>query len=738
MPPEGSRWDIPDWAPHTEPVDQAPPARTPNEEVPLTGINVPIVLADFKAHWPQLAKFALISSEFIQTLDVLRTLVHSIKETKDELEALRDLDEEIRTSTAIYLYGLECLPAVCRAIFVEQNANNYRAALALKDDIYKILGNLRQAEIEKAHAVFLEAEQSAKLLEIFFENDWDIFFKRVVNTCEYKLLLVFRVLDAEQKDSINAGEPVRLSLKQLIDFDKVKGQWEGQVFTSSILQPYLNESLFQVDLHQWLLMHEQGLVSPHNLTTDELELLKDVHPVFDEAFAAPVPRTTLMVPLKLEDIQRNWSQFAHLAKSYKTDAERMIDDIEIINKETGERHFWITEKQRKEKAALGYTFLDITQVRRMYVSGWWILCPADYWLELHTQGFVDAELLTKADLSPLREIDFFREIYDRKFNTDLVNARLQQESVAQAEAIEARDSALKEGREARERAIKRRVALVMFLVALGAVGFLFYSFGPTIAKVTPAPAEGPKVTAAALPINKTPTVQPVVVSNENQGREPSSSWIDRRIFITDIVTLEVARQNWAKLEEVMALGRAGNDQETLDAEILRVSTLQPIPGEQSEFSNRRAARELNMHTRELYKSDRTKAITLQWDAVTLAPSDAEISGNLAYYLAFEDLPKVSVRMAAYALSTPARTAGATGRSADWHTLAVALAKQGEVDDAAGAFFVGLAITRDLGGFCKSLRSHAREFGPQIQIVVERVFQRVKERSQSEDPQCLVS
>ena len=84
-----------------------------------------------------------------------------------------------------------------------------------------------------------------------------------------------------------------------------------------------------------------------------------------------------------------------------------------------------------------------------------------------------------------------------------------------------------------------------------------------------------------------------------------------------------------------------------------------------------------------------------------------------------------------------RPPNSTGRSADWHLLATALALQGRVNESQGAFFVGLAISTNLSGLCKSLLAQQAQFGDALKVPITAVFRRIAERGNSATEGCAV-
>ena len=78
-----------------------------------------------------------------------------------------------------------------------------------------------------------------------------------------------------------------------------------------------------------------------------------------------------------------------------------------------------------------------------------------------------------------------------------------------------------------------------------------------------------------------------------------------------------------------------------------------------------------------------QVVDTQRRALAADPADIEIAGNLATYLVRAGDPESAYKYAIYAMSLP-RSSESTGRTADWSTIAAALASRGDQEGAANA------------------------------------------------------
>lgn len=723
IPPEGARWDIPDWNPNPESetsqphtVDQ-PSAQAPQ---PLTGLNVPITLADFRENWLGLAKYASINKEISSFIFEIKTKIDPLSETLEDFKRIGSLEHGIGAIT-VRLQGIFKLGSLAKQIFPEESSN-IGNAFSLEAGIKKFLRPDQFQQIGYGNAITLEEWQAKIFLSEFASSDdWKEYITAIVNTISYNVLLILKVLDANQLNAIKRGDAIKLNLKQVIDFDKIKQEKPQIVFYDHAIGEKAKHQLFTVDLTEWMQLRSQGLVSEHNLTEAQLKEFSGIR-VFDEALKhIPQPESSLFVRLKIEDIERNWSSFTEFAVFRSSDPPRMVDDIEIINKENNERIPWLSERQKKEVEARGKTYLTINQTRRMYQAGWSLNCGVDYWMELQIEDKVDISLLEEDDIKHLLNIEIFREWYDRKFNKPLIEKKhrhWEEQRRIEQEKIKIEKERLEKIKKQRKIKI---VGVAIFSIAL--ISGLIYA-ALTI-KLQSAALDTPSQPSPTAPSTNTQAATSTPSSSKPPGAE---TYDQRRSFISNAGTLDVAKDKYGDVLSIIKIASNSSDEDVYEAEKARSTALTYPLGATSIFDDRPRARNINKETLAIYKTNPSQAISMQWDAVTLAQNDIEIAGNLGYYFLQNADPGKAIRMAVYALSIPPRPPSNTGRSADWQTLGIAMAMQNDVENATSAFFVALAITKSLSGFCTSLRAHGTQFGEKVQDAVTNVFAHINNRS----------
>ncbi len=214
------------------------------------------------------------------------------------------------------------------------------------------------------------------------------------------------------------------------------------------------------------------------------------------------------------------------------------------------------------------------------------------------------------------------------------------------------------------------------------------------------------------------------------------SGINARINGISLAIPRAVKLNIDDMMSVIQLGNAGDDQITLDAAkqlMRRTAFADQFDGW---HSLRKYARPISesQSQNSTYRVDIKQAITLQSKALALDPRDREIAGNLAFYQALNMDFETALNLAIYSLSLP-RDINRTGRPADWQLVASLLAIKGYEKESQGAYFVGLAISGNLSGFCNSLLAQQADFGEKLKAPIDTVFQRIANRGQSNTDGC---
>lgn len=166
-----------------------------------------------------------------------------------------------------------------------------------------------------------------------------------------------------------------------------------------------------------------------------------------EAIPIPEPDTALTVPLKLNDFKRHWPELAKYAVLTKDDTNlfELLESDSLHKEITDEEKekldasrlaikVILTESKLKQLVAHGKAYLNLKQVEYainddlIYFS-----VPADEWVRLNEQGIVDSDDLTEDEIENLQSIKLFRDIYDAKFNKQLIAQREKERLLKTAE-----------------------------------------------------------------------------------------------------------------------------------------------------------------------------------------------------------------------------------------------------------------------------------------------------------------
>jgi hypothetical protein len=151
------------------------------------------------------------------------------------------------------------------------------------------------------------------------------------------------------------------------------------------------------------------------------------------------------------------------------------------------------------------------------------------------------------------------------------------------------------------------------------------------------------------------------------------------------------------------------------------------------------ARQLSEDARQAFmvQRDVASAFDLQLRAFGANPRDAEVAGNLAFlYLKLNPpQPEIARQVAVHAIAVGTGQAR-TARVEDWNTFAVASALTGRERDATNAFFVTIALTRNLDRTCKSAQSAIDTYGERLIAPVQAMMLRIRQQGRDgESPYC---
>jgi hypothetical protein len=152
-----------------------------------------------------------------------------------------------------------------------------------------------------------------------------------------------------------------------------------------------------------------------------------------------------------------------------------------------------------------------------------------------------------------------------------------------------------------------------------------------------------------------------------------------------------------------------------------------------------SALQLNEEARRAYVVERNvgQAFDLQLRAFGANPRDAEVAGNLAFLFL-----RVDPRQAETArqLSLHAIALRASQMQAalvdDWSTLAIASALTGREADATNAWYVAVALARDLDRSCRAALGAVDSYGDSMVAPVQMMMLRIRQHGRDwESPSC---
>lgn len=257
-------------------------------------------------------------------------------------------------------------------------------------------------------------------------------------------------------------------------------------------------------------------------------------------------------------------------------------------------------------------------------------------------------------------------------------------------------------------------------------------------------------TSATSPANRSPGVSarrpspPQAVTSSQGGSTASSS--SGLVVAVQTITIDLDRVyvvNRQSVAETLTKARTGQSPEVEAAAKATARNFDFVPALSSVTRDRKTARPLNDEAKAMFASigdDQDagryrQVVAIQRRALTADPADIEIAGNLAMYLLRAGDPESAYKYAIYAMSLP-RSSESTGRTADWSTIAAALASRGDQEGAANALFVTLAISTDIRKRCEAaVQATRKTYGPVLRTATEAMFQRVRDRQLSDAPEC---
>lgn len=725
LPPEGARYKNRDWNPGAIPPDTRRDEVHPSSDAdgpPPAGILVAITAKDFRSHWPELARYARLPADQVSEAKEIAALAEDLEHLVGDLERLKThltaTPNELSAAPAVRLWALYSIPDT----ILQNIPADHQALLAeLSSYIRSIITPEQWAGVEARDATLFERAQFSYLPYLLDRLPRLEHFVTAVVYGKNTLIDGFlELLDPKQKLTFSeTTEDIQLRLVQVL----------------KALELPDADKIFSVDLIEWLNLKSRGLVSEDNLSDTQLEALSDFPPFSDALERRPRPKSGLSVPIQLVEFQTNWARLSQHARVWKSSAA-MIEDIEHDAEEDEHQIPFLSEEQRAQFTTAGNTYFTLHQIERMYRRDWQIFIGAEKWLQLRKEGLVFDDFLTEEVVGKLRSYDHFREIYDAKYNKPLIAQRQAEQQKKR------RDEAEKARKEQKES--KRKTYRILFLVGLivGVVALTAYEYdrrsnfistSGAASQTTQKPqSTAPQAIIQTPKVEQSPQQQIFIESREqtpvsplgpdnqrSEANQPKNSLYWQGIS-------KAAVSAFDGIGPVMEAASRGDDYYALASEIQRVKSLKyPLDGV-FPLESRTAARKLNEDALAVFRDNPGYALSLQSRALATYANDTEIAGNLAHYLLLNELNEQALLTALYALAVPPGKL-TTGSPANWQVLASAFARLDRTKNAEDALLVGLAITANLDGFCKSLLRHGTEFGPKVQSVVTTIFKKIKDR-----------
>jgi hypothetical protein len=198
----------------------------------------------------------------------------------------------------------------------------------------------------------------------------------------------------------------------------------------------------------------------------------------------------------------------------------------------------------------------------------------------------------------------------------------------------------------------------------------------------------------------------------------------------------VVRANHASIETVLGVAAGTTDSSTIETAALQAGRAYKY-GNVALTRDLTKARQFNAQALNALneRHNPVEVCKLQTSALMADPFDTEIAGNTAICLFKLGRTGAAQRVAIYALSLP-RGENASGRIADWTTLASTYAETGEAAKANQAMFVTLALVPDHSKLCYSaVYSVKNTYGVSLQAPTEAMFERIRDNQLSEVSEC---
>ncbi len=241
------------------------------------------------------------------------------------------------------------------------------------------------------------------------------------------------------------------------------------------------------------------------------------------------------------------------------------------------------------------------------------------------------------------------------------------------------------------------------------------------------PASRPPVPRPLPPVTATERIPESVAAAPDLAEQAQRSLAQSVPYSAARAQPEVARVLW-----VAANAHTAMQERSIVEAVQRAWPLQQVATTAGPVAPG-VAKQLAEEARQAYVNERNvrRAVDLQLRAFGANPRDPEVAGNLAYlYLKVSPAqPEISRQLVLHAMALGSLSRRAA-RVDDWNTLAVASALTRREADAINAFYVVLALTRDLDRSCKEALAAVDNHGGNLVVPVQTMMARIRQQGRT--------
>jgi hypothetical protein len=233
----------------------------------------------------------------------------------------------------------------------------------------------------------------------------------------------------------------------------------------------------------------------------------------------------------------------------------------------------------------------------------------------------------------------------------------------------------------------------------------------------------------------TTTTEPAALAIPAENAPTTDAASTRESEVIDLIN-NVVRANRSSIESVLRVAEGTTDSSIIETAAREAGRAYNF-GKVTLTRNIATARQFNAQALNPLneRGDSVKVCKQQISALMADPFDTEIAGNAAICLYKLGRFDAAQHVAIYALSLP-RSENASGRIADWTTIAATYANTGKATKANDAMFVTLALVPDHSKLCYSaVYLVMNTYGASLQAPTEAMFKRIRDNQLSEVSEC---